>query len=340
MQIQPTFLIQMKRLCALNLEDHPPIRSQVDDMIDRIQASARSDQHQIMASLFTTLGRLPNASELGFLIGGRLPLTAFGVLSLGALTAPTVGDALRFFPHVHHLVVPLINCDYEENASEGRFTIGFRCPIDSEGEALALAVCTAVIDREIARYSGRTGNFTRLELTPSSKGVEASYRKRLTLMPYTGARSNTLVFDRAVLGLPNVHADVDTFSSAMRACTELADLQVDSASLLDRSREVIMSGIGAPPSQKSLAKILDLTPRQLRIRLKHRRTNYQTIVRDCRIEYASALFRNPSLSLSQIAGRLGYSELPAFSHAFYRWTGKSPSAYRIEMLSRSTSSLS
>lgn len=302
-------------------------------MIDRIPVSARSDQHQIAASLFATLGHLPNALEQGFAIGERLPLTAYGALSLGILTAPTVGDALRFVSEIQHLAMPLVDYDYEETASEGRFTIGFRCPIDSKGEALITAVCAAIIDREIARHSGHSGNFSRLELTPSSKGAEASYRKRLSLLPYTDSKSNTLVFDRAVLDLPNGHADADTFNSVMGTCLERADLQVYGASLLDRMREVIMSGISAPPSQESLAEMLDLTPRQLRIRLRWKQTNYQTIVRSCRTEYATALLKGSSLSLSQIASRLGYSDLPAFSHAFYRWTGKRPSAFRSEMLS-------
>ena len=43
-------------------------------------------------------------------------------------------------------------------------------------------------------------------------------------------------------------------------------------------------------------------------------------------------------ALSLIAERLGYSDLSAFSHAFYRWTGKSPSAFRSEMLARDAKS--
>jgi len=329
MQIQPSFWVKLRRLCAQHLENEEPLRSQIVGMIDRIPEYAGGDQHQKMAGLFTMLGRLRDAVELGFLIGGRVPGTAYGVLSLGMLTAPTIGDALRFVADVHQVVVPLIDLAYEETASEGRFTIGFRCPIDSVGEALVVAVCTAAIEGEIARRSGRAGNFTRLELTSSSKGAESSYRKRLSLMPYTEGQSNTLIFGRAALDLPNVHADVDTFNSVVRACAERAELRGCGAPLQARVREAVMSGIGAPPSQQRLAKILGLTPRQLRVQLERERTSYQAIIRDCRAEYARALLQNPSLSLSRIADRLGYSDLSAFSHAFCRWTGKSPSAFRV-----------
>ena len=311
---------------------------QIDGMIHRILDSAPGDQHRQTAALFSALGRVPDAIELGFLIGGRVPTTAFGALSLGLLTAPTVGAALKFVADAHPLALPLLDFSYEETASDGRFTIGFRYPIDSGGEALIVAACTAAIETAIARHSGRNGNLTRLELTASSKGAEASYRRYLPLMPHTNGRSNTLTFKRAVLNLATSHADIDTFNSVVLACEERSERQVGGAPLQDRAREAIMSSIGAPPSQGRLAKILGLTPRQLRIRLERERTSYQAIIRDCRTDYAHTLLQNPSLSLSQIAYRLGYSDLSAFSHTFYRWTGKSPSAFRTELRSRRESS--
>jgi AraC-like DNA-binding protein len=36
------------------------------------------------------------------------------------------------------------------------------------------------------------------------------------------------------------------------------------------------------------------------------------------------------LSISQIAWLLGYQEVSAFTHAFKRWTGKTPKAARAE----------
>lgn len=335
MQIQPSFWLALKRLCTQHLGEDDALRRQVEGMIERIPDSSRGDQHQMMAGLATMLACRPNGIELGFRIGGRVPVTAFGVLSLGILTAPTVGHALRFVAGFCHMGMPLIDFGYRETASEGRFTIGFRCPIDGAGEALVVAMCAAVIETEVARRSGRAGNFMRLELTPSSKGAEASYRKSLSLTPHTDGSTNTLVIGRAVLDVPNLHADIDTFNSVVNACTERAAAELGEAPLQDRVREVIMTGIGAPLSLERLAKRLDLTPRQLRVRLEKERTSYQAIIRECRTEYASAMLRNASLSLSPIADRLGYSDTSAFSHAFYRWTGKSPSAFRTEMQSRS-----
>lgn len=338
MQIQPSFCVKLRRFCAQQLADGDPLQPDIRELVDRLAGCTRGDQHQVMAALFTALGRFSNGMDLGFLIGGRMPVTAYGALSLGVLTAPTIGDALRFVAAAHHLVLPLIDLAYEEATSEGRLTIGFRSPIDSVGEALIVAMFTAALEAEIGRRSGRSGNLIRLELTPSSKGTEASYRKWLSLVPHTDGKSNTLILGHGALGLPSAHADADTFESIMSACAETTGARVCEATLRERVREAVMSAIGAPPSQERLARMLDLTPRQLRIRLGRERTSYQAIIRKCRVEYASALLQNFSLPLAQVADRLGYGDLSAFSHAFCRWTGKSPSAFRIDMHARGSSS--
>lgn len=44
------------------------------------------------------------------------------------------------------------------------------------------------------------------------------------------------------------------------------------------------------------------------------------------------LLNNPALSLSEIAFSLGYADASAFSHAFRRWTGRTPRTLRRSIL--------
>ena len=118
---------------------------------------------------------------------------------------------MQFIADIRRTTFPLLVFGYDASASEGHFTIGFRCPIDREAEALVVALCIAAIESELARRSGRIGNFARLELTPSSRGTETSSRHWLGRVPGTSASVNTLVFTRAVLDLPNTYADSEIF---------------------------------------------------------------------------------------------------------------------------------
>lgn len=335
MSIKPSFWSQAQRVFAQFLEHDGAAQLRVGQIVDLILGVARGAQHQATSELFTMLGHLPNAADLGAKLGKRIPMTAFGEMSLGIRVAPKLRDALRLAADFHHQAIPLLDYSYVETPTEGRFIVGFRSPIDSKGEALLMMAIACMADAECARWSGRSGNIKKLELTPSSKPYESAYRRHLSLVPDTEHGINTIVFSRSVIELSNPTADPDTFRDLVAACVARDELKAIEVPTSVRVREQVMSSIGNPPTVTNLAKSLHMTPRQLRLALARDDTNYQTIVRSCRIEYASALFRNPRLSLSQIAERLGYSDLSAFTHAFCRWTGKSPSTFRIEVLSQS-----
>jgi AraC-like DNA-binding protein len=57
---------------------------------------------------------------------------------------------------------------------------------------------------------------------------------------------------------------------------------------------------------------------------------FRTIANEVRFEIARQLLAATSLSLGQIAAALDYSEASAFTRAFRRWSGQTPSAWRAD----------
>ena len=51
---------------------------------------------------------------------------------------------------------------------------------------------------------------------------------------------------------------------------------------------------------------------------------FSEILDRMRTDLAQHYLKDPSFSISQIAWRLGFQELPAFTTAFKRWTGVTP----------------
>jgi AraC-like DNA-binding protein len=68
--------------------------------------------------------------------------------------------------------------------------------------------------------------------------------------------------------------------------------------------------------------------RTLQRRLRAEGLVFERLVEDVRQEQAITLLKDPTLSMSDVAGFLGYVEQSSFSHAFRRWTGMSPRAWR------------
>jgi AraC-like DNA-binding protein len=85
------------------------------------------------------------------------------------------------------------------------------------------------------------------------------------------------------------------------------------------------------PDLNQLARKLGCSTRTLRRRLSSEAISLTTLKNECRLEIATDLLRNSSLTIEQIASRVSLSDAIVFRRAFKRWTGVSPSDYRYGM---------
>jgi len=86
-----------------------------------------------------------------------------------------------------------------------------------------------------------------------------------------------------------------------------------------------------PTGGCSLAVIAEhqfISVRTLQRRLRAEGLLFEQLVDDVRREQATTLLGDSKLQISDVAGLLGYVEQSSFSHAFRRWTGTSPRAWR------------
>lgn len=77
-----------------------------------------------------------------------------------------------------------------------------------------------------------------------------------------------------------------------------------------------------------IARRLHMSGRTMQRKLAEAGTTYLRLVDDTRRDMALRYIVDPGKSLADIAFLLGFSEQSAFSRAFRRWTGASPTAYR------------
>jgi AraC-like DNA-binding protein len=82
------------------------------------------------------------------------------------------------------------------------------------------------------------------------------------------------------------------------------------------------------PRVGRVASAVGVSVRTLERRLAESGLHYKTLVDDIRRRLALRYLRDHTQTLSEVAYLLGYSELSAFTRAFKRWTGVTPSAHR------------
>jgi AraC-like DNA-binding protein len=78
-----------------------------------------------------------------------------------------------------------------------------------------------------------------------------------------------------------------------------------------------------------VARSLGMSKRTLARRLSDEGLNFTEVLQQLRRNLAVRYLDDPKLHISKIAWLLGFNEVSAFTHAFKRWTGKTPSQMRI-----------
>jgi AraC-like DNA-binding protein len=82
-------------------------------------------------------------------------------------------------------------------------------------------------------------------------------------------------------------------------------------------------------SAENIAHLLTMHRRTLSRRLQGG-IGYRALTNEIRFEIARQLLEDTNVPLSQIAAALAYSEASAFTRAFRRWSGETPSTWRAE----------
>ena len=85
---------------------------------------------------------------------------------------------------------------------------------------------------------------------------------------------------------------------------------------------------GGPPTLADVARSLAVSERSLQRRLSEEGTTFRDEVDAVRQVTATMLLEDPGLALSEVSWLLGFSDQRAFTRAFRRWSGTTPSAWR------------
>lgn len=270
-------------------------------------------------------------SRFGFEVGLRYRYSTYGLWGYGLISSATVADALslalRFLPLTYAFT--LISF-HEENElcvlTFGEPDLGGelrRFLVERDMAAAAILMSEiAGPDLTISRLTFRTPEPRRAKKSPTELrslfGAQARY----------GAATNSIAFDRAFLARTLPQANPITAAMCNQLCSELLERRRVRSSTASIVRQYLSVPGSAVPDLAAMARLSNISERTLKRRLKNEGTSFRTLLGDSRRAMAEELLRDPRLSLSQIAERLGFADLSSFSQAFKRWHGVAPNHFR------------
>jgi AraC-like DNA-binding protein len=141
------------------------------------------------------------------------------------------------------------------------------------------------------------------------------------------AERSALAFEPRWLAAPVAGADAYLRQILVeRIRQQMAD---GSAATGDRLRRVVRSLVaGGRFTLDDLAAAFALSRRTLARRLSEHGTSFHDLLDEARFLAARNLLQSSQVPVAEIAARLGYSDTPAFTRAFRRWAGTSPTEWR------------
>jgi AraC-like DNA-binding protein len=108
--------------------------------------------------------------------------------------------------------------------------------------------------------------------------------------------------------------------------------QFNKSDLITQVQKLIISHLpSGEVNKEQIARALYMSNRTLHRRLQDEGTSFAQILNESRKELAIGYIQDDNMPLTEISFLLGFSDSAAFSRAFKRWTGKTPSESRIDI---------
>ena len=147
-----------------------------------------------------------------------------------------------------------------------------------------------------------------------------------------GATADDIAFPGRIKHAPVVSADLHLNKLLRSYCEEaLSQKRKDHGSFRSRVENAIVPLLPHGKAQVAeVARQLGVSQRTLARRLIADEASFSDVLENLRSDLANRYLADPELAITQIAWLLGYRDVGAFSHAFKRWTGKTPGQARSE----------
>lgn len=281
------------------------------------------------AAFLDVLGAAREASGLqhiGLLIAERQSLSILGPLGFAIAQAPDVRAAigeLNEFIHLHNtgIAARLVT---EGNTAMWRLEVMLtNRPGVRQQEDLAVSIGIGILRSLL----GRGWSPELVTLQRRAPMNTAPYRQAFRCPVEFEADYNQAVFDYSVLDTPIAQSN-----SQLHAILNSHLRGLDASGKLDYATEVqqiILHAMkGGECTLPRVAVMLGTSQRTLQRRLALEGRSFRDELETVRSRVAMRYLEETAIPLTSLSMTLGYSDLAAFSHAFRRMTGASPSAWR------------
>jgi AraC-like DNA-binding protein len=317
--------------CGFNVQ---PLFKEAGIKIDLIRLEdARVSPLQLISLLEQCVALSPN-KHFPLVLGDTFAFESLPEFETLLTTSPTLREALRVADMARRMVLPWLTMDVREEGDLARVIVDFDVPVPNLAAfglpltlvSQAILACIRKFGRTLqGTEEGFVGVTLQGERPPYASQIESFFDVPVTF----GANADALVFERRILDSPLEGA----FPALHEQAHFLAQQRLGKEAKRQGVAAEIEEHIHRDPGLLALgvedmADRLGLHPRTLQRRLKDEGDSYLNVQARMRHRLACQWLQQGEVSIDDISARLGFSDRRAFTAAFKRWEGETPSAWR------------
>ncbi|HVN43377.1 MAG TPA: AraC family transcriptional regulator ligand-binding domain-containing protein [Steroidobacteraceae bacterium] len=274
--------------------------------------------------------RLTGRQDLGFELGRRVKATSHDILGYALLTSATLAEVFRLLSNYQRLIQPFFALRVQRRAGRVELLyvpVAALTPRGMRNLEEAIAVSDHFEFRSLLK--GRLPAYD-LYLSIERPPHAARYHELNPARVHFGdpAPGLRLSLDERLLEVPLELADPNATRAAEERCKAMLAGARGDRRWSDWCRMMIREAEDCRPTLAQLAGFMNLSPRTLHRYLEAENQSFRALALEERTIRARRLLETGLLPVTQIAYRLGYSDVASFVRAFGRETGLTPTQCR------------
>lgn len=266
----------------------------------------------------------------GLALGARLGSVSHGSLSFGAVSAPTLRDALELLVRFGHVRDPCFGFHLRKVGREVRIEIHERIDLLDDERVPEIETFLLSTQALVESMLGRTLEKTKVDVAAEPAHANL-YRRYFSGTVRFDAPVSGLVIPESWLDHPSPFADLSLHRVSIVKLEALAERLKGKRYTAALVEELMASGAQGGRSLEEVATRLAVSTRTLIRRLKEAGTTYGELRDGHRRKLATELLAETSLTAAEVAYRLGYEDASNFGKACRRWFGCAPGALRTRL---------
>jgi AraC-like DNA-binding protein len=266
---------------------------------------------------------------LGFTLARDFDLREIGLVYYVMASSQTLGDALKRLAHYSKVTNEALVFGYREG---NRLILNLSyCGVSRHSDRHQIEFCMFAVLRICRVLTGRNVVPRQFSISHYRSEGTSEMARFVGRKVEFDADADEFALNIEARELPLIHFDPYLNKLLLKDCEAvLADRKGEMSQLRTRVENAISSAL--PHGRvlvEDIALGLGMSKRTLTRRLADEGLNFSEVLEQLRRELAVRYLHDRKLHVSKIAWLLGFNEVSAFTHAFKRWTGKTPREMRM-----------